>query len=566
MKAFENRIAIALCAAAFAGSVFAIDIPAPNAAGHIVLDTQNGEYAATADVVCTQVVFSANNISVDLSADGGKTISIPSTVTSDGVLFSERYFTASVSDGIWDFGGNANLRVGSLHHDHAVTFSGTKVRNVNNVTIGDNRRNCKLTLSDGAELAAGSMRIASGSNSGSCTFEILAGSTATVGGNLIFDDGTSVGSGNNQLRIEGSKSSLSAPNASVMIGRGSSNDRMSVTGKGSVALQGLTVGGVLDGTVAKNTVLTVDDATLTTTGNLTVGSGGSFGNRAEFANATLSVKSIVVGSYANSTNNTLVLAGNTTLTQTTRGDDPFFFGVAGGNEVVMTDGFQYALVGDDLMKASSNNVVCIRNGAKVTKTTICYFGTRDASSHDNTYSVEAGGTSVLYRVNFGGTRNRIVVSNGVFELTRNSTGALLLGYDTTDAAANPTVGCELVLRGTKPQYKTTGETVVYGDGKGVLRFELPAVALETVPMDCGTLTVKEGSAIHVKCDDYLSYVGNDRGNVILASASTAAKLSVPQSVLDATNAELPERCKLVVEGQKLILKIARIKGTVVSIR
>ena len=566
MKALENRIAIALCAAAFVGTVFAIDFPVPNAAGHIVLDTQKGEYAATADVVCTQVEFSANNISVDLSADGGKTISIPSTVTADGLAFSERYYEAIVSGGIWDFGGNANLRVGIFHHDHAITFTGTKVRNVNNVIIGDNRRNCKLSLSDGAGLSAGSMRIASGSNSGNCTFEILDGSTATIGDNFIFDDGTSVGSGNNQLRIEGSKSSLSAPNASVMIGRGSSNDRMSVTGKGSVALQGLTVGGVLDGTVAKNTVLTVDDATLTTTGNLTVGSGGSFGNRAEFTNATLSVKSIVVGSYANSTNNTLVLAGNTTLTQTTSGDDPFFFGVAGGNEVVMTDGFQYALVGDDLMKASSKNVVRIRNGAKVTKATICYFGTRDASSHDNTYSVEAGGTSVLYRVNFGGARNRIVVSNGVFELTRNRTGALQLGWDTTDLVANPTVGCELVLRGTKPQYKTTGETVVYGDGKGVLRFELPAAALETVPMDCGTLTVKEGAAIHVKCDDYLSYVGNDRGNVILASASTAANLSVHQHVLDEANAELPERCKLVVEGQKLILKIARIKGTVVSIR
>ena len=257
MKALENRIAIALCATAFVGSVFAIDIPAPNADGQIVLDAQNGEYVAAADVVCTQVVFSENNISVDLSADAGKTISIPSTVTADGLAFSARYYEAIVSGGIWDFGGSANLRVGSSHHDHAVTFSCTKVRNVNNVTIGDNRRNCKLTLSDGAELAAGSMRIASGSNSGSCTFEILAGSTATVGGNLIFDDGMSVGSGNNQLRIEGSKSSLSAPNASVMIGRGSSNDRMSVTGKGSVALQGLTVGGVLDGTVAKNTVLTV---------------------------------------------------------------------------------------------------------------------------------------------------------------------------------------------------------------------------------------------------------------------------------------------------------------------
>ena len=561
-----SKVVTVLTATAIAGGVYAIDLPAPGDDGKIVLSEGNGTYVATDSVTCNQVVFGANNITLDLSADGGRVISIPSTVTADGLAFSARYYEAIVSGGIWDFGGNANLRVGSSHHDHAITFTGTKVRNVNNVTIGDNRRNCKLSLSDGAGLSAGSMRIASGSNSGSCTFEILGGSTATIGGNLIFDDGTSVGSGNNQLRIEGSKSSLSAPNASVMIGRGSSNDRMSVTGKGSVALQGLTVGGVLDGTVAKNTVLTVDDATLTTTGNLTVGSGGSFGNRAEFTNATLSVKSIVVGSGASSTNNTLVLAGSTSLTQSKAGDDPFFFGNGGENEVVMTDGFQYALVGDDLMKASSKNMVRIRNGAKVTKTTICYFGTRDASSHDNTYSVEAGGTSVLYRVNFGGARNRIVVSNGVFELTRNSTGALQLGYGTTDQVANPTVGCELVLRGTKPQYKTTGETVVYGDRKGVLRFELPAAALETVPMDCGTLTVNEEAAIHVKCDDYLSYVGNDRGNVILASASTAAKLSVHQSVLDAANNDLPERCKLVVEGQKLILKIARIKGTVVSIR
>lgn len=569
MKELENRIAIALCAAAFVGSVFAIDdLPAPNEAGKIVMAEAGGKYAATTDVVCTQVVFSANNISVDLSADGGKTISIPSTVTSDGFAFSERYFTASVLDGIWDFGGSANLKVGSSHHDHAVTFSGTKVRNVNSVIIGDTWKRCKLTLEDGAELGVGVMRIANGSNAGQCTFEILGGSTASVVGNFIIEDGTSVGAGGNLLSIAGTGSSLSAPNASVVLGRGCSNDRMSVTDNGSAALQSLTAGGVLNGTVAKNTVLTVDDATLTTTGNLTIGSGGSFGNRAEFTNATLSAKSIVVGSGANSTNNTLVLAGSTTLTQTTPGSDPFFFGAAGENEVILTDGFQYEFTnkGDDLMKASSSNVVRICNGAKVTKSTICYLGTRDASSHDNTYSVEAGGTSVLYRVNFGGARNRIVVNDGVFELTRASTGALALGCDTTDTAANPTVGCELVLRGTKPQYKTTGETVVYGAGRGALRFDLPAAALETVPMDCGTLKVQEGAAIHVKCDDYLSYIGDERGNVVLASASTAANLTLPQSVLDATNAELPDRCRLVVEGKDIVLKIRGNKGFVLSFR
>lgn len=568
-----KAIVVALVMACFDGSAFAIGLPAPDATGKIVLDVANGQYAATDNVTCTQVVFSANNISLDLSAGGGKTISIPSTVSSDGFAFSARYYEASVAGGIWDFGGSANLRVGSSHHDHAIAFNGTKVRNVNSVTIGDNYRNCSLTLTSGAELAATSMRIANGGNGGVCTFEILDGATATISDNFIPDEGIS-NYGSSLLKIDGTGSSLSVPNKGIVMGAGRSHNRMTVTDKGSASMQSLAIGGVYtkNGSTnyATDTVLTVDDATLTTAGNLTVGSGGAFGNRAEFTNATLSVKSIVVGSGANSTNNTLVLAGSTTLTQATPGDDPFFFGAAGENEVILTDGFQYEFTnkGDDLMKASSNNVVRIRNGAKVTKSTICYYGTRAASSHDNTYSVEAGGTSVLYRVNFGGARNRIVITDGVFELTRNNTGALALGCDTTDTSANPTVGCELVLRGTRPQYTTqgAGQTLVYGGGRGALRFELPAAALETVPMDCGILTVQEGAAIHVKCGDYLSYVGDERARVVLARASTAANLTVPQSVLDATNAELPDRCKLVKEGNDLVLKVRGNKGLVLSYR
>ena len=557
------KIVVALAAMVFTGGAFAIDLPAPGADGKIVLNTANGNYAAAADVVCTQVLFSADNISVDLSADGGKTISIPSTVTSDGFAFSDRYFAASISGGTWDFGGGASLKVGSSHHDHAITFDGTKVRNVKGATIGDNRRNCRLTLTNGAELVAESMRITSGANSGYGTFEILGGSTASFSGNFIPDDGTTVGFGSNVLTIDGAGSSLSVPNKDVLFGRGCSNDRMVVTDGGSATLLSLTIGGSLNGTGATNTRLTVDNATLTTTGNMAIGSGG-FGNMAAFTNATLSVKSIVVGSGANSTNNMLVLAGSTLLTQSGAGDDPFFFGNGGNNEVVLTDGFQYTLPGGDLMAASGGNKVRICNGAKATKTTISYFGTKGASCHDNTYSVEPGGTSVLYRVSVGGCRNKIIVDDGVFELTRNRDGALWLGCDTTDAVANPTVGCELVLRGTKSRYTTTGETLVYGDGKGILRFELPDAALETVPVSSGSITVQEGAAIHVSCDGYLAYLGDERARVVLARASST--LTVPQSVLDATNAELPDRCKLVVDGKDLVLKIRSGFGFILSFR
>jgi hypothetical protein len=87
-----------------------------------------------------------------------------------------------------------------------------------------------------------------------------------------------------------------------------------------------------------------------------------------------------------------------------------------------------------------------------------------------------------------------------------------------------------------------------------------------VPVNFGSVSISENSALHVACGDYLSYLGDKRSRVVLASASSPANMIIPQSVLDGANAELPERCKLVVEGPKLILKIARIKGTVVSIR
>ena len=108
--------------------------------------------------------------------------------------------------------------------------------------------------------------------------------------------------------------------------------------------------------------------------------------------------------------------------------------------------------------------------------------------------------------------------------------------------------------------------MVYGDGKGIVRFELPDAALETVPMSFGTITFQEGAAIHVACDNYLSYLGTGRGRLVLARASTAARLSIPQSVLAAANAELPERCELVVDGTDLVLKIRGNKGIVVSFR
>ena len=107
-----SQVVTVLTATAIAGGVYAIDLPAPGDDGKIVLSEGNGTYVATDSVTCNQVVFGANNITLDLSADGGRVISIPSTVTTDGFSFLGR-FTANVLGGSWDFGGKASLKVGS---------------------------------------------------------------------------------------------------------------------------------------------------------------------------------------------------------------------------------------------------------------------------------------------------------------------------------------------------------------------------------------------------------------------------------------------------------------------
>jgi hypothetical protein len=433
------------------------------------------------------------------------------------------------------------LRVGVSHHDHAITFSGTKVRNVKNVTIGSNYRNCTLTLSDSAEFDAESMRIASSSNGGRCKFEVLDGATATINGYFLPED--NAGYGDNCLIVDGVGSSLSVPNKDVVLGSNLSNDRMSISNGGSAALQSLTVG---NGGSATNTVLTVDGASLTLGGNLVIGNSDSSCNRVE-------------------------ISGSSSRLQ--RGDpsdfDPYF-GTGGFNEFHVTGG---AVITNEFAKdtyigyQSSNNIVRISDGGKLrwsaNDKNVC-LGNKTAVAHHNVFIVEDGGTNDVHRFVISGHDNRLVITNGTFITRRTGTGSLWVGNNNVGSGSVTPQNNGIVLCGTKPSLRIPGGLTL--ENSSYLRFELPAAELETVPVNFGSVSISENSALHVACDDYLSYVGNDRGNVILASASTAAKLSVSQSVLDATNAELPERCKLVVEGQELILKIARIKGTVVSIR
>ena len=545
----SSKIVVVLAIMGFVGGVFAIDIPAPGADGKIVLDTASGEYAATTDVVCTQVVFSANNISLDLSADGGKTISIPSTVTTDGFAFSARDFTASISGGTWDFGRSASMRVGKEYHGGSVWFNNTQVDNVGDAYVGDGKNNCMLMLTNRATLSAKNMRISSSAGS-YCTFELLDGSSASFSGFLRTEDARG-SSGGNMLKVDGAESSISVPNSATAIGCGFSNDRMVVSNGGSASLTNLTIGTTFthqsSGTTyyATNTVLTVDEATLTLSGDLIIGNSGSSFNKVCIKGAT-----------------TRFQRGNPS------GSDPYF-GTGGFNEFHVTGG---TIITNEFTKntyigyQSSNNVVRISDGATMVQkddnTVYLGYNYNDEIGSHNAFAVDAGGTNKVNRFIICGHDNHLVISNGTFATRRTLGGSLWVG-NTVGGAENPRNN-GVILSGTSPRLQIPGGLTLQNES--YLRFELAenGYAAGVVPVSVKDATIAPGCSIEVETAAYLASNKDSASKVELIRATSM--LDVNDSVIASANAALPDRCKLIVEGKSLFLKVSSGKGFVLSFR
>lgn len=537
------KIVVALAMMGFTGGVFASDLPAPDAYGKIVLDTANGEYVATSDVVCTQVLFSANNISVDLSAGGGKTISIPSTVTSDGFAFGAESLSATVLGGVWDFGGHTTNIIGRNYASVSLAFNGTKVRNVEDIQIGDNGKNrCKLILTNEAELAATNMRI-TGGNVHHCSFEILGGSTAVIANNMFFEEGgAESGTGSNLLRVDGRGSNLSAENASITLGARRSNDQMIVSNKGSVSLRGLAVGGAAGTT---GSMLTVDEAALTLRGDLIIGNRGSSANKVEITGASSRFQ------RANPS-----------------GLDPYF-GTGGFNEFHVMGG---AVITNEFTKdtyigcQSSNNVVRISNGGAVWQTgdKSLYLGYNynDGLGCYNTFSVDAGGTNNVNRFIVCGHDNRLVVSNGTFSTRRTGAGSLWIGNPNAGSGTPQNNG--VVLRGSLPRLQIPGGLTL--QNSSYIRFELTedGYASGVAPVSVKDLSVDANSSIEVDPDAYVAHLGDVGAKVKLITAT--GTMTIPDDVIAATNAKMPYRCSIAVEGHDLVLKIRGDKGLILSFR
>lgn len=516
-----------------------------------------------------------------------------------------------------------------------LVVDGAVIQNLYNIVIANAKSNNTLVLTNGANISAQNFRITSGAGHDNAirifgSTLTLSGNFIPEEASITSGVGNNAAS-----RLLAVGSSISVPNKAVVLGRGRPNDVFVLEGESSFASAGLTIGSsgtnskgvtAYDGS---NNSFAVTNSTLTSTAGVTVGSAGAnnalrlsgatmdvtgkdvtgkivvggsergHGNVLAATNSTITCSSdFGVGSEGAASNNTVVLhdvalsanslsigtgeqaSGNRLCLGGAKGsltlknrpsEDPYFFGVGGGNEVCLFDHFADSISGNvNLMAKAPGNTLRVTSGASVSHDTgSISIGQSSSKSTGNTLRIEDGASFTAYRFALYGKDNTVVVSNATLYTERKdvtSTTSLCIGISvgTVDPSVTDVSNNRLVLQGVRPSCGSKGET--YVGASGSVTFELPAAALETVPLAAGMVTFAEGSAIHVACDAYLSYLGDERGRVVLARASDKSRITIPQSVLDAANAELPERCKLVVSGTDLILKTRSNKGLLLLFR
>ena len=568
----KQQFVLSSIIAVISTSSFALDFPASGNAG--VFGTA-GDYIATDDYAYGVVTAEVSGVNLDLSQVGGKKV----TLTGSGYTFVIKSGGRTVTSkgGTWDFSGTGKIVAGVAGSQNDLSFSQTILTNLQNLVVGDSRYSNKLTFSDGSDISTRGLSVAV-STCGTNELNILSGSilrsTATV--NLDNAGTPKETTGHNRLLVSGTGSKLLASGYTVNVGNGHGNSVMTIVDGGSIEANSLVVGERYtksdvnyDGS---GNVFASTNANVYFASKACAGRYGS-GNMIDLQNSTFKCNDLTVGVDASSHGNILRIGGAdssvTNYTTTTSGE-AFYFGAGYGNEVQFVNGFAKEITGDAyISKAASNNTLRIASSAKVTQSGgSVYLGYKNANSRGNTVAVDENGDFASYRIFVAGENNRLVVSNGVFSASRGSASgsgtsdAIAIGYTNDISAASS--GCELVVCGSKPSVQCSGQLHIMNGGK--LKFGLDGAEITTTPITTNELRMEDGTELSVDCERYLKYLGTARAKLVLARASTEAKMIVPDSVLTAANATIPSRCSLLVAGTDLVLKVNGNNGCAIVFR
>ena len=584
MKQIVNGLGMVLAMAGSSMCLQAADFPA---SGGAAVFSSPGTYSTSEDATYSAVTVTATDVSLVVNnGTGGEPSQI--TVTDSGnyaFVLSGTGLTNSITGGAWNFSNNGSMRVGfTSGGKNQLTLSGVTLATTSGqLVVGDGRDANRLILADRSAVTCKGCTI-SVSSCADNALEVRSGSTLQVATSSLNTDnaGTpSANTGRNKIVVDGDGSTLTTASSTVFyLGNGHSRNSLVVSNGGKLVVpRSFRIGG----RYVKNS-----SATYFSDGNQVIVSGGgmtvsvenatfvcadfyvgeqSSGNVAQFADAAVTCKWVYVGRDLSASGNVMCISGDQTafrMTQETLPTNGPYFGFGGFNEFHVTGSFALTNRNFDawISRYASNNTLRVSNGGIIYQAGGSNnLGYDDARSQDNTIAVDSGGTYHVYRIFVSGVNNRIVVSNGVFSTGRSTAAgdSLNIGYNHGKGIA--VHGNGVTLRGTRPSIICPGQFEF--ENNSYLRFELPPEELESVPIEAARLTLDSSTEISIDCHAYLERIGNGRRTLVLVRTDSADKLEIPDGVLEAANAALPERCSLKVDGNSLVFRVRQVGMTVV---
>ena len=605
-KAFFSVAAVA-CAVAtqavdFANTLGDGDIANPNnwpdstlpSTSDTVKMTHRITYKAAEDVTFGRLYYNPDRLNstckFDLS-ESDATVTLTGNGASDSDLSPVFYDFQFNNSTIWLVGGKWNL-TGAYSIFTAGQRNGCKIIVTDNAQItlagylmpgyqGSGYNN-RIVVTNGASITTRRITIGyvQGANNG--VLEIAKDGTVNASDFVTTEMQSTVSGG--MIYVHGANSKfVGATDKNVNIGYMTGRAKLFLDDGALFSCGSLYIGNRkdLNNPISHNNWLVASNSTLNISQMLYVGAHGT-NNIAEIYNTPITVaRSFRVGNSAAASNNVVRLIGSgTTLSYASDKDAPFF-GSGNYNTLTLEDGASHSLVtGADvtLSKSAHNNTIrIIGSGSSLVKTAQkLYVCVSNDNSYANSIIAEDGGTFQFYDMYVCRQDNQLVVSNGTMTTLRNDLASysLRVGYVPTGSLA-VTTNNSLVIQGDSPKVYFPHSGLSMRNGSR-LHFDVPASgAYADVPIQVVNLQLTDDCTLSADVADCLaSMERGTRRTLTLAELHTGSNgagqsvggnLTIPQTVLDAANAGLPEHCKFHVDGRKLMLKVSKPLGMVIMV-
>lgn len=582
------------------------------AATEIATFDKAGTYVASDDVAFKSVVIKGNDVLFDFSSYVNPLRKVSLGGADWSFYTGAKDSSVELKGGLWDLGGKAFSVTGtgwtdSRQNDVVTLSGGACVTNVSSVrgSYGNSGTNIVLRLKEGSSFYSKGRITMSYDKGKDRRIEVLSGSRLIVeSSDLRTDSDGDFYSSKSMVLVSGTNSYLKVPTlycgmrqrdilvratdhgkielTSVLHigwGKGSGNCRTVVDDYGTIkSASTIYLSG--DGqqqACGTNALEVLSGGTLETKGTIYMGSYGanttSKGDAIVVSNGTLKAARIVPGQNVGSDDHVVRFIGPDTVIEFSHSSAPYYlFGKGCGCLIEMDQAswifgnnsmcFGYT-DGQNANLNGSNNVFRLKNSAKLAVTRAnfndFYIGTSDPRTIGNRMEILSGSDVSVGPFSIGSRANGLVVSNGTLNCKSFEIGRLF--------GSNTPADNRVVLQGTAPSIVSSNafsavrsSTVRIEVPVGGLTGEKAPIAAKSFKMDSTSILEVDAAA----CVAALREAGMT-ANVRYTLVESETAISIPDEVLAAANAKLPEDCKLVFadDGKKLVLRVSAQLGLMI---